>query len=887
MSDFNPLHETSFGMREEEIHECSTSLNSTQTVQGGHTEMPSPTNDDFLHLMFGNDIDDAVVCSNTTPPDTTYEAVKRGMWAVTSLKGSGTRYKNRKRQNYTCVSSFNRNADGSIGRKIENFKALHFIVLDDIGSKVKVDPRDLGLGEPTCIIETSPGNCQWFYKLWEPVRDVSKAEYLMKQVLATKVHGHEMTDQGAKGVTRLCKLPQGMNLKLKLGTPWDNRVLSWRPDLAYKADEIAAWFSKSLEQVPKLVSAKAAPTEVSSVNPLILALRDAGMLKATKPSSSGWWDITCPQVDGHTDGLDNGTAVMVRSDGTWTLHCHHGHCLDLKANVLYDELARQGYSVSHPHERDPELIRMDFELVDENEGATGTPAQGGKPTIKLLGGELPLQMNQCAHLLRDVVYKRAGNLVRIGREQKAHCEQGKNERQASLVPVTVNWLKRELTERAVFLRPTPNGWKPIDCPTNIAKALVDGTDDATFKQLTALSTVPFLRIEGTVCETPGYDSATGIYYEPLMEFPKLPEHPTKEDARAALDEILDLVKQFPIANGVSRAVFLADVLTALARPTLPKSPMVLYAASMAGSGKTLMASISNLIAYGHGTTHPWPNGNEDELRKVFTAALLAGDSVLVFDNVPNGYAVQSAALSQFVTSAEYADRKLGESERLKFVNRTRVVLTGNNVTLASDNARRTIICELQLKVESLRERREVFEHPALASYILRNRARFIMGGLIVLRAYALHPSKLNFPPLDSFEDWSWRVRDALIWLGEDDPVAGVDYGNDGAGELGAAFLGINKVLDEGLEARSDDFTANELAMRAEDNPDLRTALVNAGCSEPISSHNLGCWMRKHKNRIAAGYQLIDKKKTSAGVNKWQILRVTPESSAGDWVCEFL
>jgi len=289
--------------------------------------MPSPTNHDFLHLMFGNDIDDAVVCSNTTPPDTTDEAAKRGMWKVHSLKGSRGLYKDPKRQNYTCVSSFNRNADGSIGRKIENFKALHFIVLDDIGSKVKVDPRDLGLGEPTCIIETSPGNCQWFYKLWEPVRDVSKAEYLMKQVLATKVDGHEMTDQGAKGVARLCKLPQGMNLKLKLGTPWNNRVLSWRPDLDYKADEIAAWFSQNLECVPLVRNAKtqATPIEVASKHPLIQALRAEGLLKSAKPNKAGWWEITCPRVDEHTDALDTGTGVMVRNDGSWTLRCFHSH----------------------------------------------------------------------------------------------------------------------------------------------------------------------------------------------------------------------------------------------------------------------------------------------------------------------------------------------------------------------------------------------------------------------------------------------------------------------------------------------------------------------------------------------------------------------------------
>ena len=875
-------------------------LLSGQPVTAKYQDSPSRavhavSNDDFLRLMFGDELESAFVCSNLTPPDTDDELARVGMWGGGPLEYSRDLYKDPQRQNYTCVSSFNRDGEGVYYRQIEFFAALHFLVLDDIGTKVKVDPRSLGLGEPTAIIETSSGNQQWFYRLSEPVRDVSIAHFLTKQVLATPVQGHLLTDQGAKGITRLCKLPQGRNLKLALGQPWQNRLSSWRPELSYSAETIAGWFGHTLEKVPQINAVPAASAAQSGEHPLIQALQAAGLLKSAQQKGSGWWDITCHQHQLHTKGVDNGTAVKVRADGSWTMKCQHGHCADLTPRDLYRWLVERGNAVTPPQHRiyveriDRARLPFANELVDEedfsflnpDDGGAGdevdypdpeeagggggssnapTPGSGGagKPVIYIDPGMLPSILRQCAGLLDEVVFKRSLYLVRIGQGSEVQDGLSRLSSQPVVLPVTRYWLVRELTERAEFMRwdLRKDDYKIVDCPVNLATALETGTDDLTFNPLTALANAPFLRVDGSVCDVPGYDEETGIYYAPTLQFPQLALQPGWPEARAALDELCELVKQFPFANTVSHSVFLADVLTAIARPTLPKSPMVLYTASMAGSGKTLMASIANLIAYGHATTHPWPNSNEEELKKVLTSILLAGDPVVVFDNLPNGAVIKSAALSQFVTSDEYADRKLGESERVKFRNRTRVVLTGNNVVLGSDNARRTIVCELQLEVESLKDRQVVFDHPSLATHIKQSRARYITAALTVLRAYALHPQPLKLPPLDSFEDWSWRVRDALVWLGEDDPVAAVDYSNDGSGEVASVFTAIRDVAQARLgRGRALEFRSNELSLWASGSYVLRDALEQSGCADPGKSAQVGYWLRAHKNRIAAGLKL--------------------------------
>ena len=876
------------------------------------TVLPVFTNDVFLHAMFGASVADAFVCSNMTPPDTDDEQARLGMWVGGPIEFSKGLYLQPDRQNYTCVSTFRRDDAGVYRRQIEHFEALYFIVLDDIGTKVQVDPRSLGFPEPTLINETSPGNFQWLYRLAVPVTDLSVASFLTKQVLATPVQGHLLTDQGAKGVTRLCKLPMGMNLKLSLGSPWQNRMTSWRADLAYTAEQVAGWFGASLSNVQPVHATPAAAAAQAADHPLIMALQSAGLLKSGHQKGSGWWDVHCFQRHLHTKGIDNGTAVKVREDGSWTYKCQHGHCADLTPRDLYRWLVEQGFAVTPPQHRTNvqriDRSRLTFELpvadvdefafMDPDDGGAGDevvlddPELGGggglsgagggvggiggaaRPDIYIDPGMLPSILQQCAHLLDEMVFKRGIYLVRIGQGAELVDGLSRLSTQPIVLPVTRYWLVRELTTLATFQRwdKKINDYKVIDCPTNVAAALETGTDDMTFRPLTALASAPFLRVDGSICDEPGYDTETGIFYAPSASFPPIASMPTWQEARAALDELAELVLEFPFANPLSRSVFLADVLTAIARPTLPKSPMVLYSATMAGSGKTLMASIANLIAYGHATTHPWPVGNDEELKKVFTSVLIAGDPVVVFDNLPNGAVIKSAALSQFVTSDDYADRKLGESERVKFRNRTRVVLTGNNVTLAGDNARRTLVCELQLQVESLKERQVDFSIPNLSAHIKLNRARYVAAALTVLRAYALHPSPLLLPALDSFEDWSWRVRDALVWLGEEDPVAAVEYGNDGSGEISAAFAVIYSVAMHKNGNRAAEFRASDLATWASGNVMLRDAMEQSGCLDTGNAAKIGYWMRSLKNRIAGGLKLICKQVDGGRApNKWMLV----------------
>jgi hypothetical protein len=185
-----------------------------------------------------------------------------------------------------------------------------------------------------------------------------------------------------------------------------------------------------------------------------------------------------------------------------------------------------------------------------------------------------------------------------------------------------------------------------------------------------------------------------------------------------------------------------------------------------------------------------------------------------------------------------------------------VVLTGNNITLASDNARRALVCELQLEVESPRDRAIAFALPDLQGYIKANRARLIVAALTVLRAYAICERPLRQLPLESFEQWSWRVRDALVWLGEADPVSAVQFHNDGSDDIAEAFKVIVVVAKAKTRVGAQPkFRASELANWAAGNYELRDALQEAGCADPTNAASVGYWLRSLKHRIAGGLRL--------------------------------
>jgi putative DNA primase/helicase len=550
-----------------------------------------------------------------------------------------------------------------------------------------------------------------------------------------------------------------------------------------------------------------------------------------------------------------------------------GHCERVSSLMRQSALVRDKWDRHDYMER---TILTALAMVTKNPPMARMTSNDSRPVIKLIDGNLPDIAIEAEQILGADVFVRGGSLVRIGHAANLKNETHEPHREAQqpvCISVTSEWLVRELGRRAQFFKfdARRHEWRRRDCPKDLAANIVNQGSWSNFHPLIAIAAAPFLRSDLSVCEQPGYDAMSQIYYSPSTNFPIIPVAPTRDDALAALNRLIGPFSDFPFESNQARSVFVAHVLTACVRAVLDKSPLFVYSAPLAGTGKTLLSNMAGLIATG---TTPalatWPESAE-ELRKLLLSCLLAGDSSLMFDNVPNGVKIRSAPLCGFLTASTWGDRVLGASQVVKLPNRCAITMTGNNITPCGDLARRALVCRLDVNAESARGRD--FEIPNLPSYIREHRVRLYIDALIVMRAYAFAGRPSQTRPLESFEQWSQIVREPLLWLGMTDPVESqATETDDEIAPLRAAFAAIAS----GTANVGHQFTAARLAEIAQgfgvvpqgNGPTLADALRAAGCAEPTNVQKLGYWLRDYRGRVAGGWKLESHK---GETTKW-ILR---------------
>src|SRR4051794_40004576 len=183
-----------------------------------------------------------------------------------------------------------------------------------------------------------------------------------------------------------------------------------------------------------------------------------------------------------------------------------------------------------------------------------------------------------------------------------------------------------------------------------------------------------------------------------------------------------------------------------------------------GTGKSKLVDIASMIATGHEAPVLSQGKTEEEMEKRLGAALIAGDALISFDNCEQP--LGGELLCQALTQPTLKIRILGKSMLVSLPTDALFCATGNNLVIAGDMTRRTIIATLDPKVERP-ETREFASDPI--EVIRGDRATYVEAALVVLRAFIVAGSpKQGAKPLGSFESWSRLVRDALLWLGEPD-----------------------------------------------------------------------------------------------------------------------
>lgn len=491
-----------------------------------------------------------------------------------------------------------------------------------------------------------------------------------------------------------------------------------------------------------------------------------------------------------------------------------------------------------------------------------------RPSIVMHTDEHSVVSEAIAALKADPdLYQRGGALVRVVRFQQStdHIERCEGSLTIQALPAAS--LRERMTRFAVFQRVDRcNHVIPAHPAAWLVSAVEARAEWAGIRYLKGVSDAPILRPDGSIQQTPGYDERTGVLFEPApgASFPPVHEEVNIEDADAALNTLLDVVRDFPFESEEHQAAWLAALLTPLARFAFTgPSPLFLIDANIQGAGKGLLAQTIGHIVLGREMPVSSYSHDSDEMRKKLTAIAIAGDRMILFDNLEGSFG--NDALDRALTSTRWKDRILGKSEEVEFPLFPAWFATGNNVQVAADTLRRVIHIRLDCPEEHP-EDRSGFVHDNLLAWVDGNRGRLLAAALTILSAFLKrgHKSK-DLRPFGSFEGWSSVVREAVVWVGLPDPcrtrtklAESADTTGDALGQLIAAWrqydssergVVVSDMLRELYPSSHGSPSSDDasVAMRA-----ALENLVNCPPGKVPSARQVGNKLRKFRRRVVEG-----------------------------------
>ena len=265
----------------------------------------------------------------------------------------------------------------------------------------------------------------------------------------------------------------------------------------------------------------------------------------------------------------------------------------------------------HPAGGDPNLFERAHELVTVIRADEKTSADERSPIAR--GTPLIREVSAATMLERLTRYARFARARKPGK------------RQADMIQLaTLSGKKLE-----------PERFEPCPPPAAVVNAALARGAWRGVRSLTGISETPFMRANGTICQEPGYDDATGFLYTPRVDYPIVRESPSQQDAADALNDLSHVFCDFPYADPAHAMVPIAALLTVLARPALPNAstPAFIFDAATRGSGKTLQCDVVSLVATARFAARKGFPEKEEEDEKVVGAYALAGTPIILLDNI--------------------------------------------------------------------------------------------------------------------------------------------------------------------------------------------------------------------------------------------------------------
>lgn len=326
------------------------------------------------------------------------------------------------------------------------------------------------------------------------------------------------------------------------------------------------------------------------------------------------------------------------------------------------------------------------------------------------------------------------------------------------------------------------------------------------REISRVATVrqPVRRKDGRIELLPyGYDAESKIFtLDTGVEF----EHDMSlDDARTILRALL---REFPFGDrrstGLSRneAIVIAGLLSMFGGPLLSATARRLnfmFSSNSVGSGKTLLAQIIVTTVLGLCDVQPVPE-TEENWRKILDTECLAGSPYILFDDV-NGF-FRSQILNAFLTAPTWSGRRMHSQSKFAVPKLATVFLTGNNLEVSPDVARRFLHCKMVTDEADPQARK--IEHVISDEWIERPESRRqILGALwAIVREWDRAGRPAGSRAVRGYEAWSECFGGMVSFAGFGDPLEPLPVEESGNSEL-ADMVALLEELAKGVDDRAE------------------------------------------------------------------------------------
>lgn len=583
--------------------------------------------------------------------------------------------------------------------------------------------------------------------------------------IAAKIGGDHTTD-----LSRILRIPGTMNRKDERNAkePKPCTLVQCDPSRRYSIDTFSQYAEASPDRARRETVAKVKLPSPRKLSPTKLDRFQELLLQCTAAQvgtrSEADYRLCCWAIE-------HGMA----SEAVWTEAQLVGKFAE--AGERYFD---RTWSRAAEHTREKIYTRIERKAAQRHaepggNGQAAAPEANGNEREITIGTDESRVVDEAIEVLatRENVYQRGGCLVHVvqGTEPPRGIARPKDA--PRIATMRYPRIRELLADAAAWYKPAAGEQdrERIHPPDWVVKAIDARGQWRGIRRLEAVVEVPTLRADGTVLQEPGYDSLTGILFQPKATFPPVADHPTAAQAKQARDALLEIVEDFPFQTDAHKAAWLAALITPLARYGFHgPAPLFLIDANVRGSGKSLLADVVSEINAGREMSRMSQPKDDDECRKRITAVAVAGETLMLLDNLDR--MLGNASLDAALTATSWTDRILGTSEMASGTPLFATwYATGNNVIMAADTARRTVHIRLESPEENPEER-EGFHHPDLLRWVRQERPRLAVAAVTILAGYcAAGRPNMAVRPWGSFEAWSDLVRQAIVWSGLPDPGA--------------------------------------------------------------------------------------------------------------------